>query len=302
MSTDQDRTLARMADAIAYLTEHWDAPPDLSAAARACGMSPWHFQRQFTRAVGVSPKRFTGFLALGHAREALKRDAPVLDAALGAGLSGPSRLHDLAIAFEAATPGEIKSGGAGLEVRFGTADTPFGPIFAAASGRGITRLAFIDGDRDGAAALASERETWPRAGFVKDPDIAPDIAAALFKRQTAGAAPLRLAPRGTNFQVKVWQALLAIPPGSVATYTAIARAIGTPRAARAVGGACAANPIALLIPCHRVLRQHGALGGYAFGLSRKRALIAWEAAVEGMERAGPAPGGRKGSAALGLRR
>ena len=249
MSTDQNPNLARMADAIAYLTERWDAPPSLDMAARACGMSPWHFQREFTRAVGVSPKRFTGFLALSHAKEALKRDTPVLDAALDAGLSGPSRLHDLAIAFDAASPGEIKSGGAGLTVRFGTADTPFGAILAAASTRGITRLAFIDGDGAVAAALAGERAIWPHARFEEDPRLAANIARALFTgRRTETTAPLRLAPRGTNFQVKVWQALLAIPPGAVATYAAIARSIGAPRAARAVGGACGANPVALLIP------------------------------------------------------
>lgn len=298
MSTDQDRTLARMADAISYLTARWADPPALEAAARACGMSPWHFQREFTRAVGVSPKRFTGFLKLSQAKEALRRDTPVLDAAFGAGLSGPSRLHDLTIAFDAASPGEIKSGGAGLEMRFGIAGTPFGPIFVAASSRGITRLAFVDGDGAAAAALLGERETWPRASFHEDPGLAAGIGATLFRPEKAGPAPLRLAPRGTNFQVKVWQALLAIPPGAVATYSAIAQAIGAPRAARAVGGACGANPIALLIPCHRVLRESGALGGYAFGLSRKRALIAWEAAlVEGEEAGGPAAPGMPGSAA-----
>ena len=292
MSSDQEPQLARMADAIAYLAARWDAPPNLDTAARACGMSPWHFQREFTRAVGVSPKRFTGFLTLHHAKEALKRDTPVLDAALGAGLSGPSRLHDLTIAFDAATPGEIKSGGRGLSMRFGTADTPFGPIFACASPRGITRLAFIDEDEAAGAALANERASWPHGRFEEDPSLATGIAAALFASDAAGMAPLRLAPRGTNFQIKVWQALLTIPPGAVVTYNAIAQAIGAPRAARAVGGACGTNPIALLIPCHRVLRESGALGGYPFGLSRKRALIAWEAALKDGEDTG-----RKGSAA-----
>lgn len=302
MSTHQDRTLARMADAIAYLSERWADPPALSTAARACGMSPWHFQREFTRAVGVSPKRFAGFLALGHAKQALQRKAPVLDAALDAGLSGPSRLHDLAVGFDGASPGEIKSGGAGLVMRFGTADTPFGRIFAAASARGITRLAFIDGEGDAEKALASERQTWPHARFEEDSEAAARIAAALFKPGAAGAAPLRLAPHGTNFQIKVWQALLAIPPGAVATYSAIARAIGAPRAARAVGSACGANPIALLIPCHRVLRETGALGGYAFGLSRKRALIAWEGARTDGGAARILPASAKIPAASGLRR
>jgi AraC family transcriptional regulator of adaptative response/methylated-DNA-[protein]-cysteine methyltransferase len=277
MSTDQDPQLARMAEAISYLAERWDAPPTLDAAAQACGMSPWHFQRAFTRAVGVSPKRFTGFLTLGHAKTALMRDAPVLDAALGAGLSGPSRLHDLAIAIDAASPGEIKTGGLGLTMRYGTADTPFGPIFACASARGITRLAFIDG-AGAAAALAQERAAWPRAAFEADANLAAGIASSLFTPKAGDAGILRLAPRGTNFQIKVWQALLAIPPGAVGTYRANARAIGAPQAARAVGGACGANPIALVIPCHRVVGGSGKLVGFssAKGIDDKRWLLDFE--------------------------
>lgn len=295
MSSDHDPNFARMADAIAYLAERWAETPSLEAAARAAGMSPFHFQRTFTRAVGVSPKRFTGCLALDHAKHALKCDAAVLDAALDAGLSGPSRLHDLAVAIDGASPGEIKSGGAGLAIRYGTAETPFGPIFVAATPRGITRLAFVEDGGD--HALAAERAVWSEARFHRDAGLADGIAETLFAPEPIDGAPLRLAPRGTNFQVKVWQALLAIPPGAVSTYAAIAKAIGAPRAARAVGSACGANPIALLIPCHRVLRESGALGGYAFGLPRKRALLAWEAAVGEAQASGNKPAPRRGTAA-----
>ncbi len=277
MKTESQQSHARMAAAIAHLAAHWDAPPSLEQAAHAAGLSPFHFQRAFTRFVGVSPKRFVGHLALARAKEMLRREAPVLEAALGAGLSGPSRLHDLAIAFDGLSPGEIGSGGAGLTLRFGTADTPFGPVFLAASPRGVVRIAFI-AEGGAAQALAAERRAWPRAEFSEDAALAREIAGRLFAPGAGPGEPVRLAPRGTNFQIKVWQALLAIPPGAAATYAMIARAIGAPRAARAVGGACGANPIAVLIPCHRVLRETGALGGYAFGTARKRALLAFEAA------------------------
>lgn len=278
MDPRHDRPYARMARAIAYLADRWEERPDLAHAARAAGLSPWHFQREFRRWVGVSPKRFQGLLTLEHAGALLRAGAPVLDAALAAGASGPSRLHDLAVGFEAATPGEIGSGGAGLTLRHGLAESPFGRLFAAASPRGLVRLAFVEpGDEDG--VLAATVRAWPRAAVVADAEMAEGIARAIFAHDARGSGRMRLAPRGTNFQVKVWQALLAVPPGAVTTYAAIARALGTPGAARAVGAACAANPIALLIPCHRVLREGGALGGYAFGGDRKRALIAWEAAA-----------------------
>lgn len=266
---------ARMAKAIAFLAENWQDRPDLATAAGRAGLSPWHFQRAFTRWVGVSPKRFQGLLALDHARGLLRRGAPVLDAALDSGLSGPSRLHDLAVTFDALSPGELAQDGTGLTFTYGVADSLLGRIFVVSSARGITRLAFAE-PGDETALRAHEKGAWPEAVFIEDNETAADIARRLFDPQDNGK-PLRLAPRGTNFQVKVWQALLAIPPGSLATYASIAKALGRPGAARAVGTACGANPIAVLIPCHRVLRETGALGGYAFGLARKRALIAMEA-------------------------
>lgn len=282
MEPAHDRHYARIARAIAWLARHQDDRPDLARAAMAAGLSPWHFQREFRRWTGVSPKRFQSLLALDRARALLADGAPVLEAAFGAGLSGPSRLHDLAVGFDAATPGEIRTGGNGMALTCGFAESPFGRLFAAASPRGLTRLAFVQAD-SGEAALGTERAAWPQARFVRDDAAVTGIVRRLFAPDAAAesdgtAVPVRLAPRGTNFQVKVWQALLAIPSGAVTTYAAIARAIGQPGAARAVGGACAANPIALLIPCHRVLRGTGALGGYAWGPERKRALLAWEAA------------------------
>ena len=266
-----------MAEAIAYLAARWDRPPGLADAARASSLSPWHFQREFKRWVGVSPKHFQGFLTLSHAKDSLKHDLPVLEAALAAGLSGPSRLHDLAVTFDAASPGEIRTGGGGLVLRHGIAETPFGRIFAVLSARGIVRLTFVAPGAE-ARALATERQAWPKAQFAADHGAVQALAARLFSRPSQTGAPVGLAPQGTNFQIKVWQALLAIPRGAVVSYAMIARAVGAPKAARAIGGACAANPIAVLIPCHRVLRDTGALGGYAFGLERKRALLAWEAA------------------------
>ena len=275
METEDDRHYARIAKAIAWLAANWEERPDLACAADAAGLSPWHFQREFRLWTGVSPKRFLNLLALDEARARLKAGAPVLDAALGAGLSGPSRLHDLAIGFDGASPGEIRDGGAGLTLTFGFAESPFGRLFVTASPRGVTRLAFVEERRQRRRSRPSTRPGPRHASPATMPWHARSRTGC---SPAASAGTVRLAPRGTNFQVRVWQALLAIPPGAVTTYAAIARAIGAPGAARAVGSACGANPVALLIPCHRVLRGSGALGGYAFGLERKRALIAWETA------------------------
>lgn len=273
-SRDDSRYL-RMADTIRYLAENWRERPDLAAVAARAGLSPWHFQRAFTRSIGISPKRFQALLALDHARGLLRDGATVLDAALDAGLTGPSRLHDLAVVMDAMSPGEIGTHGDGIAITYGFADSLLGRVFVATSARGIMRLAFVEAEEED-EIFSRMRQSWPKATVARDDDAAGRIADRAFAPSGKGA-PLRLAPRGTNFQVKVWQALLAIPPGSVATYAAIAKAIGLPGAARAVGNACGANPVAVLIPCHRVLRETGALGGYAFGTARKRALLAMEA-------------------------
>lgn len=251
------------------------ARPSLGAAAARLGVSEGTLQRTFSAWAGVSPKRFLQALTREHARTTLRGSADVLSAALDVGLSGPGRLHDLLVTTEAVTPGEVRSRGAGLSIAWGVGPTPFGPALVAATPRGIHRLAFLsEGDPgDEVAALAG---AWPRAALRED---AP-AAGALLERVFAPPPrprPLHLWIRGTNFQLQVWEALLRVPAGRLIAYQDLARLVAAPRAARAVGQAVAANPIAYLIPCHRVLRREGAPGGYRWGEARKRALIAREA-------------------------
>lgn len=245
----------------------------LEDLARDLGLSPAHFQRVFTRWVGVSPKRYQQYLALGQARRMLAGDAPLLDAALGAGLSGPSRLHDLFLRWEAMTPGEVARGGDGVEIGWGWFDSPFGPALVMGTGRGLCGIGFA-GEQGEDAVMADLRARWPGASFTEDPArLRPWAEAAL-----GGTGPVPVQPIGAPFQLQVWQALLAIPPGQVSTYGRIASALGRPTAARAVGAAVGANPLAWLIPCHRVIGASGALTGYRWGLPVKRAMLAWEAA------------------------
>jgi len=237
------------------------------------GMSPAHFQRIFSAWVGVSPKRYRQYLALGHARTLLARRFTTLDAAEAAGLSGSGRLHDLFLRWEAMSPGEFARRGAGLTMRYGWFSSPFGEALAMGTERGLCGLAFAaEVGRD--AAMADLCERWPEAAYVEDADaIAPWVAAAF-----SGRGEARLHMIGPPFGIKVWEALLAIPSGHVTTYSEIARAIGHPRAVRAVGTAVGRNPVSLLIPCHRALRKSGGLGGYHWGLPVKRAMLARESA------------------------
>ena len=266
----------RIETAIRYLAAHVDEQPTLSTVAAEVGLSPFHLQRVFKRWAGISPKRLLQLLTVEHAKELLDESASVLDTTYEIGLTSPARLHDHFVALEAVTPGEYKSGGADIELFYGFHDTPFGRMFLAATERGICRLTFptTEEERDEVAGLT---ERWPRARHVEEPDVTGALASRIF----AGGGeddPLRLLVHGTNFQIAVWRALLSIPEGEVTTYSRIAAAIGRPRAVRAVGNAVGANPIAYLIPCHRVLRQVGALGGYRWGPERKPALLAWETA------------------------
>lgn len=254
----------------------------LDELAAELGLSPAHFQRVFSRWVGVSPKRFQQYLALGHARSLLAERRPVLEAALEAGLSGPGRLHDLFLRWEAMTPGEVGRGGAGVEIAWGWFDSPFGPALVMGTARGLCGIGFA-GDLGEAAVMADMRGRWPEAGFAEDPErLRPWAEAALGApgaqtgAQTGGRVPVQVI--GAPFQIQVWQALLSIPPGRVGTYAEVANAVGKPGAARAVGRAVGANPLAWLIPCHRVIAQSGALTGYHWGLPVKRAMLAWEAA------------------------
>jgi len=268
----------RIAATIRFLDEHRTPQPRLRDVADAAGLSEFHFQRLFTRWAGISPKRFAQLLTIDGARALLRQSRSLLDAALELGLSGPSRLHDLFVTIDAVTPGEYKGGGGGLRIKFGMHESPFGSCLIGVTGRGICWLSFADGHaaRDGLTEL---RETWPAAELVRNPRATAAIAGRVFRvRRTERGAPLRLLVGGTNFQLKVWEALIGIPPGRVATYGELAKAIGQPHAARAVGHALAANPISYLIPCHRVIRGLGVVGNYRWGTPRKQAMLAWEGA------------------------
>jgi len=266
---------ARVERAIRFLEEHAERRPSLAEIARSAGLSPAHFQRLFSRWAGISPKRFLQFLAKEHVVGLLRRSASVLDAAYEAGLSGPGRLHDLIVSAEAATPGEVASGGRGVAIAWGFRPTPFGECLLGITPRGICHLSFA-GPGGRRSALADLGRRWPRATLREDRALAARIAGRIFAGPGRGGLRLHLA--GTNFQLKVWEALLRIPSGAATTYGDIARRIGRPSAARAVAGAVAANPVAWLIPCHRVLRSVGTLGGYRWGIKRKRAMLGWEAA------------------------
>lgn len=280
-ATLDHRDYRRIAAAIRYLDEHWHERPGLAEMARAAHLSQWHFNRLFRRWAGVTPKQYLQWLALDAAKLALKDpDGSVLAAAYAAGCSGPGRLHDLFVTLEAMTPGAYRAGGAGVTVRYGFADSPFGTIAVARTERGICHMAFVDaGTTSATAALAAE---WPRARLERDDEVAREVVAQAWpaatsdRRRAARPAPLTLAVRGTNFQLQVWRALLAAGERGATSYGALAREIGAPRASRAVGGAVGDNPVAWLIPCHRVLRAGGGLGGYRWDPERKRTMLAWE--------------------------
>ena len=272
-----DGAYATVAAVIRYLLRHAGEQPDLAALARHAGLSEFHLQRTFGDWAGISPKRFLQFLTKEHAKAALRASADVLDASLAAGLSGPGRLHDLLVACEAVTPGEVRALGARLVIHHGLAGTPFGRALVAWTSRGVCHLRFADAGEP--AALEDLAREWPRATLVREPAGAAALAARIFAPVAARRdTPLRVMLRGTNFQIMVWQALLRLPEGALVAYGDLARALAHPGAARAVAGAVARNPVACLIPCHRVIRETGALGGYRWGLERKAALLAREAA------------------------
>ncbi len=268
----------RMAGILRFLDERHREQPSLDDLAKVAGLSGSRLHRLFVEWVGITPKDFLQCLTLQHARSLLCDGSSVLDAALDSGLSGPGRLHDLCVTLDAATPGEVKSGGVGLDIVWGFGPTPFGDCLLAEVERGVCHLAFVDPNgRDQAAGkLFAE---WPKAAFRRDDERAGATLGKVFEtRPRAGSGPrnLRAWVKGTEFQIRVWRALLEIPRGRLASYGRLAEAIGSPSAARAVGTAVGSNPLAVLIPCHRVIRETGALGGYRWGGGRKRALIAWE--------------------------
>ena len=262
-----------MLASLAWIDANRDRQPSLAELAAAMGMSEAHFQRLFSRWVGVSPKRYLQYLTLDHARRLLAERFTVLDATYDSGLSSPGRLHDLFIRWEAMTPGAYARRGAGLTIREGRFDSPFGPVLAMGTERGLCGLAFT-AETGEDAARADLAARWPAARTVEDEAFLRPWVEAAF----AGRGALALAPMGGPFQIKVWEALLAVPPGHVTTYSEIARTVCSPRAVRAVGNAVGRNPLSWIIPCHRALRRDGGLGGYHWGTGVKRAMLAWEAA------------------------
>lgn len=270
----------RIGRAIEFLDAQFREQPGLDDLAHELDLSPFHLQRLFKRWAGVSPKSFLQLVTHGHARTLLEGHASVLDTAYEVGLSGPGRLHDLFVKVEAMTPGEVKAMGAGLEMRWGLHATPFGEGLYVMSPRGFAGLAFADGTESSQAeALADMQGRWPLATFIEDASASKALASRLYGPDP-GEITVDLS--GTPFQLQVWQALLHIPEGQAVTYSDLAIHVGNPKAVRAVGTAVGRNPISWLIPCHRVLRTSGALGGYHWGTTRKRAMIAWESANTGL--------------------
>lgn len=262
--------------AILYLDAHAARQPDLAEVAGAVGLSEFHFQRLFSRWAGISPKRFLQFVTRERARELLESSQNLLDTTFRLGLSSPGRLHDLFVTTEAVTPGEYKSRGAGVTIRYGIFPTPFGKCLLGATDRGICHLGFVEGSEgDAVDELFSY---WRQAEFTEDHASTAALVEAIFRLGQQPHIPIHVLLRGTNFQLKVWEALLRIPAGGVGTYEDIAARIGHPRAVRAVGSAVARNPIPVLIPCHRVIRKLGEFGNYRYGTLRKRALLGWELA------------------------
>jgi len=265
----------RIEQAIRYLEANFQRQPELAAIAASVHLSEYHFQRLFTHWVGISPKRYLQFLTKESAKSWLKASASLLEAAYASGLSGPGRLHDLFVTCEAVTPGEYKHKGEGLQIAYGIHPSPFGECLLAVTGRGICSLMFVEG-RDREAGLKAFRQDWQKAELSEDPARTLPLLEQVFSNPRGAGLPLHLL--GTNFQMKVWEALLRIPPGALTTYTGVAQTIGRPTAARAVSNAVAHNPIAYIIPCHRVIRESGEMGGYRYGIPRKRAMLAWETA------------------------
>ena len=283
----------RIATAIEYMKTHFKEQPDLNEIAEKVHLSPFHFQRMFSEWAGVSPKKFLQYLSIGYAKSLLQdKGATLFDTAFETGLSGTGRLHDLFIGIEGMTPGEYKNGGEALSINYSFAESPFGEIIVASTSKGICHLAFAgrSGDApaspisgkispdDEKAAFADLRERYPNATYRQTVDLIQQNALYIFSQDWSRLSDIKLHLKGTPFQIKVWEALLNIPMGSLSSYSLISEKIGNPAAARAVGSAVGSNPVAFLIPCHRVIRSTGETGEYHWGSTRKTAMIGWEAA------------------------
>ncbi len=260
--------------AILYLENHYKEQPSLQEIATSIGLSEYHFQRLFTRWAGVSPKRFLQFLTKESAKELLHRSENLLETTHQVGLSSLGRLHDLFVTTEAVSPGEYKSRGEGVTIRYGLHASPFGKCLIAVTERGICHLSFLQHGEG--TAIDSLAETWKNAKMIEDHKATASLIEPIFDLSARGRSALKVHLRGTNFQLKVWEALLEIPPAAAITYEGLAHRIGRPGASRAVGMAVGQNPIAVLIPCHRVIRKVGGFGNYRYGAPRKKALLAYE--------------------------
>lgn len=268
---------ARIADAIRFIASQVERQPTLDEIAAHVHLSPFHFQRLFSRWAGVTPKRYLQVLTLERAKALLHESRSLLEVADTLGLSSGSRLYDHFVQLEAVTPGEYKQRGAGLVIDHGVHDTPFGQAFVALTPRGVCNFSFLD-DQAPQAPLAALAQRWPAAELRESPSRTQGVIHTMFDGNKTPDRPISLHVSGTNFQISVWRALLEIPPAKVVSYAQVASAVGNPKAARAVGLAVGANPVALMIPCHRVIEQNGKLGGYHWGETRKQAIHAWEAA------------------------
>lgn len=267
----------RIEQAIEYLDKNANSQPELSEVANAIGLSEYHFQRVFSRWAGISPKRFLQFLTKESAKDMLAKSENLLDTTYGVGLSSLGRLHDLFVTTEAVTPGQYKSSGEGLTIHYGLHKTPFGKALIGTTDRGICHLGFVD--RSEGDSIDRLYADWQQAKMIEDHHATAPLIEPIFDLSHRSEQPLHLHLRGTNFQLKVWDALLRIPPGAVTSYQGLAEQAGRPRASRAVGTALGRNPIAVLIPCHRVIRKLGEFGNYRYGVARKKAILGWEAAT-----------------------
>lgn len=270
----------RIEKAIGYIAGNFQQQPDLDEVARQVHISPFHFQRMFRNWAGVSPKKFLQYISVEHAKSLLKQNLSLSDVTFETGLSGSGRLHDLFISIEGMTPGEYKNGGEQLQINYSFAESPFGNILVASTAKGICHLAFADDEKN---ALKELKALFPNALFKQVVDRVQQNALFIFRQDWKDLRHIKLHLKGTAFQLKVWEALLKVPKGGLTTYASLASAVGNPKSARAVGSAVGDNPVAFLIPCHRVIRSSGVIGQYHWGSNRKTAIIGWESAKANLE-------------------
>lgn len=282
MKTQEEINYNRIAEAISYIQANFKDQPGLEEIAEKAHLSPFHFQKLFAEWAGTTPKKFLQYISAQHAKKLLKEEqATLFDAAYETGFSGTSRLHDLFINIEGMTPAEYKNGGQNLAINYSFADSPFGNMIVASTTKGICYMAF---EEDEAKALEKLTGKFPNASFGRKLDMLQQNALFIFQNDWSKLPEVKLHLKGTDFQLKVWEALLKIPMGKLTTYGSVAQKINAPSASRAVGTAIGSNPIAFLIPCHRVIRSSGAVGGYMWGSARKMAIIGWEGAKTNKER------------------